>query len=82
VADERVFAAEGEHLSLDEGALDVVVLKDLVLLQALDCVKRMIAVSQFGQNHLKASMIIKLFLRWVQRFSPWVHRVLHLSNNF
>jgi hypothetical protein len=39
VADERVFAAEGEDLPLDEGALDVVVLKDLILLQALDRVK-------------------------------------------
>ena len=53
MADERVLAAEGEDLPLDEGALDVVVLKDLILLQALDRVKRMIAVSQFGQNHLK-----------------------------
>ncbi len=63
MADERVFAAEGEHLPLDEGALDVVVLKDLILLQALDCVKRVIAVSQFGQNHLKVSIIIQLLLR-------------------
>jgi hypothetical protein len=55
VADERMFAAEGEDLPLDEGALDVVVLKDLILLQALDRVKRMIAVSQLGQNHLKVS---------------------------
>jgi hypothetical protein len=54
VTDERVFAAEGENLPLDEGALDVVVLKDLILLQALDRVKRVIAVSQFGQNHLKS----------------------------
>jgi hypothetical protein len=63
VADERVLAAEGEDLPLDEGALDVVVLKNLVLLQALDCVKRVIAVSQFGQNHLKVSILIQLLLR-------------------
>jgi hypothetical protein len=29
VADERVFAAEGQDLALDQGALDVVVIQDL-----------------------------------------------------
>jgi hypothetical protein len=62
VADERVFAAEGEHLPLDEGALDVVVLKDLILLQALDRVKRVIAVSQFGQNDLKVLVLFSYCL--------------------
>ncbi len=62
MADERVFAAEGEHLPLDEGALDVVVLKDLILLQALDRVKRVIAVSQFGQNDLKVLVLFSYCL--------------------
>ena len=52
MADERVFAAQGQDLPLDEGALDVVVLKHLVLLQALDRVERVVRVAQLGQNYL------------------------------
>ena len=52
MADERVFAAQGQDLPLDESALDVVVLKHLVLLQALDRVERVVRVAQLGKNHL------------------------------
>ena len=47
-----MFAAQGQDLPLDEGALDVVVLKHLVLLQALDRVERVVRVAQLGKNHL------------------------------
>ena len=64
VAEEGVLASEREHLPLDHGALDVVVLQDHVLLQALDGVERAVVVggrggrggAELGKDDLKAKM--------------------------
>ena len=58
MADERVFAAEGQDLPLDEGALDVIVLQHLVLLQALDRVERVVGISEFSENNLMIIFVI------------------------
>ena len=60
MAEERVLAAERQHLPLDHGALDVVVLQHDVLLQRLDGVVRRLrgpqtlphARPQLGQDDL------------------------------
>ena len=53
VTDEGMFAAQRQHLPLDEGAFDVVVLQDLVLLQTLDGIEGVVRVPQLGKYDLK-----------------------------